>query len=212
MRLVLDGAGSTARNGRRSALSRRRSAARRRRCGDGCGRRSGTAASGPVRRARSRIASRRWSGRTASCARPMRSCARRRRILPWRSSTARRSRDRVHRRSSGHLRGRADLPGPADRPVHLPRPRRAARRSCPGLGQVAAGRDAAGGGATRPCRELRHLRRAECLAPARPRGDAGGVLHGGAADAAVGLARRGTRERDQDRRCRTRARRLRPIG
>jgi transposase-like protein len=39
-----------------------------------------------------------------------------------RSSTAARSHDHLHRRSSGCLRGRADLPGAADRPVDLPRP------------------------------------------------------------------------------------------
>jgi hypothetical protein len=55
-----------------------------------------------------------------NCARPTRSCARRRRILRWRSSTAGPSHDRVHRRSSRCLRGRADLPGSADRPKHLP--------------------------------------------------------------------------------------------
>ena len=44
--------------------------------------------------------SRLWSVRTVSCARPMRSCARRRRILPRRSSTARSSDESVHRRTS----------------------------------------------------------------------------------------------------------------
>jgi transposase len=51
--------------------------------------------------------------------RPTRSCARRARILPWRSSTARSDDDRVHRRASRGLWGRADLPGPADRPIDL---------------------------------------------------------------------------------------------
>jgi transposase len=40
--------------------------------------------------------------------------------LPRRSSTARSSDDRVHRRASGGLWGRADLPGSADRPIDLP--------------------------------------------------------------------------------------------
>ena len=53
-------------------------------------------------------------------AKPTRSCVRRRLILPRRSSTARSSDDRLHRRSPGGLRGRADLQGFADRPVHLP--------------------------------------------------------------------------------------------
>ena len=56
-------------------------------------------------------------------------CARRRRILRWRSSTAGPSHDRVRRRSSHCLRGRADLPGSADRPEHLPCARGKARRS-----------------------------------------------------------------------------------
>ena len=42
------------------------------------------------------------------------------RILLRRSSTARSSDDRVHRRSACHSWGRADLQGPADRPVNLP--------------------------------------------------------------------------------------------
>ena len=44
----------------------------------------------------SRNASERWSARTASCAKPTRSCARRPRILRWRSSTAGPSHDRLH--------------------------------------------------------------------------------------------------------------------
>jgi transposase-like protein len=47
-----------------------------------------------------REGSRRWSGRIASFGRPMRFCARRRLILPRRSSTAGSSHDRLHRRSS----------------------------------------------------------------------------------------------------------------
>ena len=56
--------------------------------------------SAPARRPMSASASRRSSGRTANCARPTRSCARRRPILPRRSSTAGSSHDRLHRRSS----------------------------------------------------------------------------------------------------------------
>lgn len=47
---------------------------------------------------------------------PTRSFARRRLILPGRSSTAGSSPDRLHRRSPRGLRGRADVQGPADRP------------------------------------------------------------------------------------------------
>ena len=59
-----------------------------------------------------------WNARTASCAKPTRSCARRRHILLRRSLTARSSDDRVHRRLPHGLRGRADLPRAADCP-HL---------------------------------------------------------------------------------------------
>ena len=93
---------------------------------------AGRARPGPARPARRRTSasgSRRWSARTASCARPTRSCARRRRILPRRSSTAGSSHDRLHRRSSRRLRGRADLQRAADRPVDLPRPCRPTGRS-----------------------------------------------------------------------------------
>ena len=57
------------------------------------------------------------------------SCARRRRILPRRSSTADASHDRVHRRSSRGAWGRADLRGAADRPIDLSQPCRQAGRS-----------------------------------------------------------------------------------
>ena len=50
--------------------------------------------------ARSVIASRRWSGKSASCVRPTRSCAKPPRILLRRSSTAGSSHEGVHRRSS----------------------------------------------------------------------------------------------------------------
>ena len=79
------------------------------------------AASAPARRRTSAIGSRPWSGRSASCARPTRFYARRRLILPRRSSTAGSSHDRLHRRSSRRLWGRADLQGLADRPVELSR-------------------------------------------------------------------------------------------
>lgn len=46
------------------------------------------------------------------------------RILRRQSSTAGRSDERVHRRTSRDVRGRADLPEAADRPVHLARLRR----------------------------------------------------------------------------------------
>ena len=69
----------------------------------------------------SRTASRSLNARFANGARPTRCCARRRRILPRRSSTAGSGHDRFHRRSSPPVWGRADLQGAADRPVHLPR-------------------------------------------------------------------------------------------
>src|SRR5271170_4015510 len=57
--------------------------------------------------------------RAGSSGKPTRSCARHRRILPRRSSTAGSSHDRFHRRSSGGVWGRADLQGVADRPFDL---------------------------------------------------------------------------------------------
>ena len=116
---------------------------------------------------RSGSGSRRWSARTASCARPTRSCARRRRILRRRSSTADRSHDRVHRRSPRGLRGRADLQGAADRPVDLPRPCRAARRSGQGLAPGPAGRWSLAADPAGHRGELRGLRRPQGLAAAR---------------------------------------------
>ncbi len=55
-------------------------------------------------------------GRSDGCAKPTRSCARRARISPGRSSTAGSGHDRLHRRPSRRLRGRADLP-PAAGPL-----------------------------------------------------------------------------------------------
>ena len=54
-----------------------------------------------ARRRLSASGSKLWSGRTASCIRPMRSCARRRFILRRRSSTAAGNNDLLQRRSSG---------------------------------------------------------------------------------------------------------------
>ena len=84
------------RSGRRSAPSRARWAARPRRCASGSATPSATRVSGLMPRARSVSGSRRWSARSASCGRPMRSCGKRRHILRWRSSTA----DRSHRRAA----------------------------------------------------------------------------------------------------------------
>ena len=57
-------------------------------CMSGSRRLRSTAANDPACHRMFRTGSRRWSGRTGSFARPMRSCARRRLILPRRSSTA----------------------------------------------------------------------------------------------------------------------------
>ena len=91
--------------------------------------------------------------RQAPSPRPMRSCARRRRILPRRSSTARSSDESVHRRTSRRLWGRADLQGAADRPVDVPRPCRAhaACAADPGRASARVRRD----GALRP--EIRRV-------------------------------------------------------
>ncbi|TIO24106.1 MAG: hypothetical protein E5X83_18960 [Mesorhizobium sp.] len=59
------------------------------------------------------------SGRTRSCVRPTKSCARHPPTLRRRNSTAGSSHDRVHRRSPGGAWGRADLQGAADRPRRL---------------------------------------------------------------------------------------------
>src|SRR5512134_1905882 len=127
-------------SGRRSVRSRRRSVAHRRRCSTGCGVSSATRVCDQAPPARNVSGSKRWSERTASCASPMRSCARPAPILPWRSSTAGRKHDRVHRRSPWSLWGRADLQGAADRPVHYAQ---VARRADPTKQSARARSDAA---------------------------------------------------------------------
>ena len=69
------------------------------------------------------------SVRSASSAVPTRSCARRQRISPRRSSTADRSNGRVHRCAPGCARGRVDLRGVAERPSDVPRAQGAPGRS-----------------------------------------------------------------------------------
>lgn len=73
-----------------------------------------------------------------SCGRPMRFCAKLKRILPRRSSTARFEMVAFiddHRDAYG---GRADLAGSADRPIHLPRARPGATGSDTATGAGAA--------------------------------------------------------------------------
>src|SRR5207302_1185656 len=141
------------------------------------------------------IGSRRWSARTGNCARPTRSCARRRRILPRRSSIARSNDDRLHRRSSWGIWGRADLPRAADRPSHLPHARCPARRP----GQAASAIPARPGAGRRDPAGVRgklpRLRRAQGVAATRPRGHSRRTLHCGPADAADGPERCSARPR-----------------
>ena len=80
-----------------------------------------------------------WKGRTRSWVRPMRYCARRRRILQWQSSIADPKHDRLPLRSSRCLRGRADRQGVADCSIHLSGPCRQAGGSVSGPKRV--GRD-----------------------------------------------------------------------
>lgn len=150
------------RNERRSPRSRRRSSARARRCGTGSAWRSATRAPAVARRRMSASGSRRWSGRTASCGRPMRSCARRRLILRRRSRTAARNNDRLHRRSSGGARGRADLQAVADHPFHLLGARGAPTRPCESLGQSAPGRGPSQGDGASSTRTSRSMKCARC--------------------------------------------------
>ena len=147
---------------------------------------AGGARRGRCVRARRRMnasGSRRWSGKTASCGRPTRFCARRRHILPRRSSTAGSSHDRLHRRSSRGARGRADLRGFADRPVDLSGACGDAPRSREGLGEGAARCGLARENPARLRREFPGLWRAQGLAAVDAGGRERGALHGRAADA-----------------------------
>src|SRR5664280_2453386 len=94
----------------------------------------------------------------------MRSCARRRLILRWRSSTAGTSHDRVHRRSPRGPWGRADLQGVADRPLDLSCACRQARQSGEALRASEAGYGAEAGERPRLRGELRGIWRAQDLA------------------------------------------------
>src|SRR5271167_4656873 len=116
----------------------------------------------------------------------MKSCARRRLILPRRSSTAGSSHDRLHRRSSSGLRGRADLQGPADRPVDLPRPRRQARRFLPPARESPPRRGSESRDPTRVRGELPRLWRAQGLAAIAAGRLLRRALYGGPADAEHG--------------------------
>lgn len=69
-----------------------------------------TAVRVPGCRATSLTGGRCWSGRTASCARPTKSCVRHPHILRWRSSTAERGDGFARRRTPQGVRDRADLP------------------------------------------------------------------------------------------------------
>ena len=134
----------------------------------GCGRPSVMRAYGLARRARSGIGSRLSNGRTASCGKPMRSLGRRPRILPRRSSTARRGDDRVHRRSPWDPWGRADLPAAADRPVDVLGAGGCPARSFEKIVPRQAGRRAAFRDRPRACGERRAL-----TAPGRCGGSSG---------------------------------------
>ena len=129
---------------------------------------------------------------------PTSSCARLRRILRWRSSTADRSHDRLRRRSPCVLRGRADLPTAADRPVDVPCPCHRPTRAGPGVRPRPAGRRAAPRDRAGARRELRRLRRAQGVEAAASRGRRGGPVHRGAADASDGVAGRGAGEDRED--------------
>ena len=116
----------------------------------------------------------------------MKSFARRRLILPRRSSTAGSSHDRLHRRSSSGLRGRADLQGSADRPVDLSCPCRQARRSLPSARQDPPRRRSEGRDPARVRGELPRLWRAQGLASVAAGRLLRRALHGRPADAGHG--------------------------
>ena len=123
------------------------------------------------------------------------------------------SREGLHRRAPRTLRGRADLQGAADRPVGLPAPRGAAAQ--PGAAPRAspARRRAAAADRARVARPT-----CRSTAPTRSGGScsregmAGGALHGRAADAAPGAARRACAARWCARRSATPRRRARWTG
>jgi hypothetical protein len=124
--LVLYTKGSTHRRGRRSARSRARLAAPRKRCANGCVGRNATQGKGTLRMVRGTIGLRNWSGKTVRLNGPTRSCARQRLFSPRRSSTADRREGGVHRRTPGRPWGRADLCPAADRPIDVLRTQGAA--------------------------------------------------------------------------------------
>src|SRR6266704_669610 len=161
---------------------------RRTRCAAGRSRRRLTGACGRGPRRRMRRGSGRWSGRTPSCAGSTRSCARRA-LFSRPSSATGNPGGGLHRGLPGSVRGRAGLPGAApggrgDLAVGVLR----------GPGAAAAGQ---GGprrraGEADPARlegQRRAVRRLEGLGPAQPRGNRGGPVQRGAADAQAGAAR-----------------------
>ncbi len=89
---------------------------------------------------------------------------RRRHISLWRSSTAGRRHDRVHRRSSCGVWGRADLQGPADRPVDVSCACRPTARCVAAIGASKTRRGLAARGGSGVRRELRGLWSAQGLA------------------------------------------------
>ena len=212
VRMVFDHERIIPRGGRRSPRLRRRSAARRRRCNEWVSKAESDSGRELACDGHGRERSRRWSARTASFARPMRSCARRRRILPRRSSTAGSSHDRLHRRSSQGLRGRADLQGAADRPVHLSRPCRQAAPIPPRCRRGRSGMRAArsrSGACSRRTSEVYGVRKV--WRQLRREGDRRRPLHGGPADAEHGPAGRDPRQAGAGRRSATRPRPVRWI-
>ena len=179
---------SIARGTRPSGRSRPRSAVRGKPCAIGSRKPRTAKARDRVQHRTSASASRRWSAKSASCAKPTKSCARRVLILLLPSSTADRGHDLLHRRAPGDSRGRADLQSDADRPVDVPRARGPAGRPRQAVGTGQERRGADGRDPPRVRRELRRLRGAQGVAAARPRGHRCGLLHGGAPDARHGPA------------------------